>query len=57
MALIHVLMSRPDPLCILNWLCLLQFAGTLQLAALGPNLVIINAFIYSLSSLCVACMR
>ena len=37
--------------------CCLQCAGTSQLAALGPNLVIINAFTYSLTSLCVACMR
>ena len=37
--------------------CDLQCAGTSQLAALGPNLVVINAFTYSLTSLCVACMR
>lgn len=37
--------------------CCLQCAGTSQLAALGPNLVVINAFTYSLTSLCVACMR
>ena len=40
-----------------DMVCCLQCAGTQALAALGPNIVVINAFTYSLTSLCVACMR
>lgn len=36
---------------------LLQFSGTLQLAALAPNLLIFNAFTYTLNALCVATVR
>jgi hypothetical protein len=36
---------------------LLQFSGTVQLAALAPNLLIINACTYTLNALCVATVR
>jgi len=34
----------------------LQCAGTLQAAALSPDLTVINVLKYSLTSLCVACV-
>ena len=35
----------------------MQFSGTLELAALAPNLLIFNAFTYTLNALCVATVR